>query len=604
VLRTVLISLGVVLVAVILAAVWVGTRALIAKNALEDAQTELQEFRSVVGTSDGSTAALYSSLQKKTTEAADATGDPVWAAAEKVPWIGPNLAAVRKVASLVDGLVSDGVGPVAKAADGLSLDSIKPKDGRIDIAPLQKLAPALAELDTAMTRARTEAAAIDTEKTVSQISGAVAQIDGLLSQYQPTVAEASKVMPYLFPALGGEGARHYLLMFQNNAEERASGGNPASMVLLTVDKGAIEMTAHASSLDFDHPYPTEPLTFGGDWDKLYGPYTSTYVTNITFTPDFPTTARLAQKMWDIEFGQKVDGVISFDPVALSYLLKATGPITLESGEELTAENAVDFLLAGVYARYDDPRVQDAVFASAAASIFSAVTSGQGDPKAYLEQLAPMIDQQRLKIWSSRKDEEELLLSYPVGNMLPADNSKSTAVGVYYNDDSTSKMSYYMNATIDLSADLCTPGKPAYRVTTAVTDTLDPGTALGLPRYVLAYQPRIPFAGDRQWVNIYGPVGSKLTGATVDGEAVTFGDNLLNAANTVWNATGVDDRRPAVSGRMHGRPVAVVSVKMGPGETVEVAATFAGADDPSDQLRVSHTPKVRDVPVTINAKECG
>ena len=38
------------------------------------------------------------------------------------------------------------------------------------------------------------------------------------------------------------------------------------------------------------------------------------------TPDFPSTAKLARKMWTSQYGGKVDGVISFDPVALSYLM--------------------------------------------------------------------------------------------------------------------------------------------------------------------------------------------------------------------------------------------------------------------------------------------
>jgi hypothetical protein len=75
------------------------------------------------------------------------------------------------------------------------------------------------------------------------------------------------------------------------------------------------------------------------------------------------------------YGGKVDGVISFDPVALSYLLRATGTVQLQTGEQLTAANAVQHLLSGVHAKHTDPRQEDAVLASAADSIFTAVTSG-------------------------------------------------------------------------------------------------------------------------------------------------------------------------------------------------------------------------------------
>ena len=41
--------------------------------------------------------------------------------------------------------------------------------------------------------------------------------------------------------LGGEGERRYLVAFQNNAEVRATGGMPGSLVTLTARDGRLEM---------------------------------------------------------------------------------------------------------------------------------------------------------------------------------------------------------------------------------------------------------------------------------------------------------------------------------------------------------------------------
>ena len=296
-------------------------------------------------------------------------------------------------------------------------------------------------------------------------------------------------------------------------------------------------------------------------------------------------------------------MISFDPVALSYLLRATGPITLATGERLDSNNAVDYLLSGVYAKYTDPDEQDAVFASAAQAVFTAVTHGQGSPKAYLEQLTPMIADQRLKLWSARKAEQAVILPSPVGTMLPADNRLATTVGVYNNDDSTSKMSFYMNSTIAVKANQCT-AKPTYVVSTTITDTLKPSQVAGLTGYVLPAQDRIVPGGDRQWVPIYGPVGSRFVSATVDGKKVIFGTNINFTLNTVPDATGQDDHRPAVTGVLGGRPVAIVSLKFVPRQSITLTATFSGATDPARTIAVSHTPKVRAVPVTITTVPCG
>ncbi|MGT2425282.1 DUF4012 domain-containing protein [Amnibacterium kyonggiense] len=595
-------------VAVVLLSVYVGNRALIAKDQLQAAQGQLTTFKSALGQPDApSTAALYEQLQAHTTKAAQQVDDPVWSAFETLPVLGPNLKAFRQTADLVNGLVHDGVGPLAKAADGISVDSLKPKDGAIDIEPLQKLTPAMGDIDDAITAADRSAAAIDTKDVVPQLKDPIVKVRSMLDQAAPVTHELRKVMPVLYPALGGDGARHYLLIFQNNAEERASGGNPAAMAMLVLDHGKVKLGRQGNSGDFPRPYTVPPYSPKGageaDWHEIYSDYASTYVTNITMTPDFPTTAKMARAMWRGVYGGKVDGVISFDPVALSYLMKATGPVKLVDGTTIDSSNAVSFLLSGVYAKYTDPTVQNVIFASAAQSIFTAITHGQGDPKSYLDQLQPMMDDQRLKMWSVRSDEEDLLMTSPLGNMLPADNTKGTVLGVYNNDDATSKMSYYMNEAVDVTTDTCKP-TPKYTVTAKVTNVLTAGEAAGLTPYVLAAQQRIPFGGDRQWVQLYGPVGAKLTAVYIDGQKVVWGTALQPQFNTNPYATGADNHRPAVKGDMYGRPVGVVSITIPVSSTVTVKGVFTGGTDAGSRVSVSHTPKVREVPVTLDTATCG
>ncbi|MCU1473160.1 DUF4012 domain-containing protein [Amnibacterium sp.] len=597
------IALAVGVVVLIATGAWLTSRVLTAKSALEAAQSDIATFKSSLGRSGGpSTAALYRRLDADTRRAVHASDDPVWSAYEGLPVLGPNLAAVRRVSTITHTLVVDGVGPIAVAADGLSVESLKPKNGRIDIGPLKQLTPAVARLDDAVRAADRSVSAVDTKPLAPQLAKPLGSLRSTLRQVEPLTGELRKVLPVLYPALGGDGPRHYLLMFQNNAEERASGGNPAALSMLVVDDGKVTLGTQPNSGDFPHPYPEPVVTFGGDWEHIYGAHVTTYETNTTFTPDFPQVATITRAMWRKQFGGTVDGVVSLDPVALSYLLKATGPIKLPTGETLTSGNAVRYLLSEVYARYPVPSEQDAVFASAAKAIFAAVTHGQGDPKAYVKQLKPMLDQQRLKAWSSRSVEEDLLLTSQMGNMLPADNAKATTVGVYNNDDSTSKMSYYMQDRIAVTAHVCA-ATPRWTVTTSITDTLKPSQVAGLPAYVSPNQKRIPPGGDRQWVQLYGPVGAKLVSATIDGKKVVWGTDQNWPLNTVPDATGMDVLRPAVKGVLFGRPVGTVSVTFAPQQTVRVTAVFTGGTAPSGTVAVSHTPRVWPVPVTITKAPC-
>lgn len=600
-----LIALGLGVLFVLVSAVWVGGRAIAAKTALERAQTQLTTFRSTIGQAGGpSTQQLYSSLVANTDLAAAQVDDPVWRLYEGVPGVGPNLKAFRRIAQVLDTVVRTGVRPVAKVADGLSVDSLKPVDGALDITPLRRLGPVVTKLDSALRVADTSTERIDTRGTLPQISSTVAQLHTTIGKLLPVTAELKKVAPLLYPALGGGQRRRYILMFQNNAEERAGGGNPAALAELKVSNGRIELGRQPNSQEVPHPFLKPLVTYGGDWDKLYGPHTSTYLTNFSFTPDYPATAEMVRAMWLQLYKQPIDGVISVDPVALGYLLRATGPISIGHGVTLTSSNVVPFLLSDVYKRFPDSHVENALFSSAAKSIFKAVSSGQGSPKAYLQQLTPMLNEQRLKVWSARPDEEAALLDSPAGTMLPADNRVKTTFGAYYNDDSTSKMSYYMDATVGVAAKVCRSSTPSYTVTTKVTDTLKQSQVAGLPKYVLAGQKRIVPGGDRQWVQLFGPVGATLGAVTVDGQPVHWGTNIDYRRNTVPTATGAADLKPAVHGDIYGRPVAIVSIKMGAEQSRTVVARFTGGTALSSKLAVSHTPKVRDVPVTITHTTCG
>ena len=594
-------------VAAALLTLYVGNRALIAKDSLEAAQGQLTSFKGALGQPNApSTATLYKGLAASTTKAAQQVDDPVWALYERLPMVGPNLKAFGQTATLINTLVHDGVGPLAEAADGISVESLKPHDGGIDIEPLKKLTPAIGDADDAIHAADSSADAIDTSDVLPQLKQPIDSLRSTLAEAAPVTAQLRKVMPVLYPALGGEGKRHYLMIFQNNAEERASGGNPASMAMLVVNDGKIKLGKQGDSGNFPHPYSEPILVPKGGWNrdfyKFYGTYAATYVTNITMTPDFPTTAKMARKMWLGEYGGKVDGVISFDPVALSYLMRATGPVTLVNGQQITADNAVSYLLYEVYAQNTNPDVQDAIFASAAQGIFSAVTGGQGSPQAYLDQLKPMLAEQRLKMWSTRDDEQKLLEEGGLANMLPKDNTDKTVLGVYNNDDATSKMSYFMDEQVKVTTNTCKP-TPKYTVSAKVINTLPAAKAYSLPEYVKAHQSRIIAGGDRQWVQLFGPVGAKLVSVTIDGEKVVWGTNFRVDENTNYNATGIADRRPAVKGQLYDRPVGQVSLNIGPGASKTVKAVFEGGTDNSKTVEVSHTPKVRTVPVELKTASC-
>jgi hypothetical protein len=142
-----------VLLLAIAAAAWVGVRGWLAKGHLERAaslvpQLEQQALR---GTPDSR---HLRALQRETGAARDLTGDPVWSAAQHVPWLGDDAAAVRAAARTVDTVATGVVPPLLTIATTLDPETLRPRDGRIDLRALVEARQLLRQVDGALGQAR------------------------------------------------------------------------------------------------------------------------------------------------------------------------------------------------------------------------------------------------------------------------------------------------------------------------------------------------------------------------------------------------------------------------------------------------------------------
>ena len=102
------------------------------------------------------------------------------------------------------------------------------------------------------------------------------------------------------------------------------------------------------------------------------------------SPHFPDAARIWLAMWQQQFGQRLDGVIATDPVAMGYLLRATGPAQLPTGQTISSGNAVDTTLRKAYAQYSENAARDAYFQLIAHAVMQKVLSGSGDPATLVQ----------------------------------------------------------------------------------------------------------------------------------------------------------------------------------------------------------------------------
>jgi hypothetical protein len=183
-------------------------------------------------------------------------------------------------------------------------------------------------------KAATDLESIDQDALIPQVKDALAKLTGSVSEIQPMLGPAKDIIGILPAALGADGPRNYLTVFQNNAESRGTGGNPAAIIMITADQGRISITEQASSSDFKNGRAEPVAELNPETVAIYGDKIGRYVQDTTLAPDFTETAGILRAFWEESFGTRVDAVVSFDPVALSYLLKATGPVSVPPDVEV------------------------------------------------------------------------------------------------------------------------------------------------------------------------------------------------------------------------------------------------------------------------------
>lgn len=312
--------------------------------------------------------------------------------------------------------------------------------------------------------------------------------------------------------------------------------------------------------------------------------------DVNLTPDFPTAASTARGMWERKTGEHVDGVISIDPVVLSYVLHSTGPVTVTGPElaavkasglpaELTGDNVVPTLLSDVYAKIKQPKMQDAYFAGVAREIFSALSSGKGEAKGLISGLARGTEEGRVLIWSASTAEQAVIAKYALSGSISGPSVSPAQFGVYFNDGTGAKMDYYVKRTVQLVKQCPVDGYEQTTVRVISTNTAPADAAISLPSYVTGGG-NFGVAPGTVQTNIvaYGPAQANVESATVDAQKTPFAP-YIHAD----------------------RPVGVIAQQLAPGESKTAEFTFGKIAQHAEPNLVV-TPSVQPVKDVILATE--
>jgi hypothetical protein len=230
------------------------------------------------------------------------------------------------------GEIAGSTGDLLSLYGDLSGKSGGPKifsDGAIDLARISDLPDRVNVASAHLDEAAVQLAAI---RAQSRASGMLDRIrNKALKEMKPVqqaVDSLEGIAPVLPDALGANGVRRYLVAIGNQAEMRAAGGAPLSLVLVEFDHGRISIPLKGQTSTQLFPPLNAPVSW---WGPGGNPFFEGNPRNAPFvvTNTHPNLLFSAQEMagaWQGGDYPPVDGVVTIDLTAIAAVLDATGPV--------------------------------------------------------------------------------------------------------------------------------------------------------------------------------------------------------------------------------------------------------------------------------------
>lgn len=502
-------------------------------------------------------------MQKEAKSAQQEVDKPIWNMASKLPIYGSDIASVRTTVGVLNDFANGTLPQLQRSADQLFNSNLSDGNGGLNVEPMITAAEGL------NTTTKTMRAQLDTlnklpEAHLGVINKALTEGKTQFNTLADKVDELTGIINMMPSFLGANGTRNYVLLAQTNSEIRSSGGLCGSAGSFTADHGKItvgefhpDAEFHGSAVDQlhdDDAYVFSDLWFGQ------------VIHNITSTPNFPQSARMASELWQQQsFGFQTDGVMSLDPVALQSMVADTQPVTMPDGRVLDGSNTASFLLNGVYKEVAVAD-QDKYFSSVAEQVVSNLFSDMNSQKLMklASTLMKMGEQRHVYFWSFHDEDLAALRSAGVTGEISSDKT-NPVTGLYLNEMAASKIDYY----IDRKTVVTRTNGNTYHVTTTFTNRLQPGEVAALPEYIKANGKTGIASND---LMIYAPAGGSVA-------------NVETSAGTSFRRYSVDDH-----------DVYKTSISIAPASTVTVTWDVTVADG-AQPLKFDQTPTITDPNVT-------
>jgi len=199
------------------------------------------------------------------------------------------------------------------------------------VQTIDKVSPKLGEVIEKLKLARSEIEHVNPKRYPKSVKGIKIQeslqtVKAFLEDGTELLAKAKPVIEVLPQILGEPEEKRYLVLFQNDAELRPTGGFWTAFAVLRVDHGKINPVKSDDIYALDEKFNSrikapEPIL------KHHINVHYWYLRDMNLSPDFSSSAQTFTKYYnEIKDEEKVNGIITVDTKFLKDLLDVLGPV--------------------------------------------------------------------------------------------------------------------------------------------------------------------------------------------------------------------------------------------------------------------------------------
>ncbi|MDO8732926.1 MAG: DUF4012 domain-containing protein [Actinomycetota bacterium] len=478
-------------------------------------QQEANRFEAALKDQDWNAATeQFPELAASAQELGDSTRSLQWRLLSRVPLMGQSAKAVSALGRSADDLAVAGE-PLLPYAQKLATERGRRADGSIDLDLIAGMAPFLARFADSVDAAQARLDGVSTAFLVPGLKSRFETARAQATDIGQLVGHSVAAAAWLPSLLGSDSSRTWMVLLQNPAEARGSGGFPGAYVNVRSDNGKVRILESGTSEDVrKNVIPTTGVPT--DSKDLWGPQLAKW-SMFSRSAHFPLTGALAVADMRAR-GVPVSGVLAIDPAVVAAMLKAIGPISAK-GETITSENAEKFFTQDVYRKYPDSQKRDDVSMALVNAVVAALLTKAWNPLDMAEALKAPLEQGHMRIWSENPKEQAWLSSTSLGGAVPT--TPGPVVAVAENNSAPSKMDAFVKTSIDYSVGSCpTAQQQQSKLTVKVRNDAPTGLPQEGGNYGRTDVLGAPEGSTSMVLYIYAPVGAGYLSSTLDGK--TYG----------------------------------------------------------------------------------